>query len=185
MGNETFTAGVEPGGLTTNTDIKILICHVLREIALPITQDDLLNALTDRGYANYFESADAISDLLAAKLIAEDAESRFTVTDKGRSIAETLSGDLPLTVRERVAARAFSLARRKSAENDNKVTIEKQGDGGFLVRCSVCDRSGGTVFALELTAPSRGDAQKIRDSFLDKPAEVIRANYELLTGEPF
>ncbi len=185
MTNETFTAGVEPGGLTTNTEIKILICHVLCEIEMPITQTDLLSALTDRGYANYFESADAISDLLAAALIAEDGDGRFTATAKGRSIADTLSSGLPYTVRERVTARARSLARRKCAENDNKVTIERQDNGSFLVRCSVCDRHGDTVFAVELTAPSRGDAQKLRDSFLDRPTDVVRKNYELLTGQPF
>ena len=33
---EGFRAGVEPGGLTTDYEIKILICHVLKHIERPM-----------------------------------------------------------------------------------------------------------------------------------------------------
>lgn len=184
MGKDTFTAGVVPGGLTVNTEIKILICHVLRAIAMPIAQEDLLQAVTDRGYANYFESADALSDLEKSGIVRLDENGCCALTPAGENVAQTLGDDIPLTVRERVTTQALFLAKRKSRENDNKVTIEELGPG-FLVRCAVCAKDGSAVFALELTAPTRAEAQKIRDRFLDAPEAIVRLNYEQLTGEPF
>ena len=35
--NDTFAAGVEPGGLRTSQEIKILICYLLRTVEQPMT----------------------------------------------------------------------------------------------------------------------------------------------------
>ena len=38
---ETFTAGIRPGGLTDGREIRILICHILSEIGEPMGFDEI------------------------------------------------------------------------------------------------------------------------------------------------
>ncbi len=183
MAQDTFTAGVVPGGLTANSEIKILVCHVLCAIALPIAREDLLEALSGRGYANYFECADALSDLLATGHIEQDARGMFLVTPRGRETAALLANDVALTVRERVVQQALIYARRSATEGANRTEITRLDNGGYRLRCSVSDKDG-EVFALELLAPTMTDAQRLRDGFADNAEAVLRETYALLSGKP-
>lgn len=183
MAQDTFTAGVVPGGLTANSEIKILICHVLCEIELPIAREDLLESLSGRGYANYFECADALSDLLSTGHIAQDERGMFIITPRGRETAALLASDVALTVRERVVRQALVYARRSSNKNANRAEIFKLDNGSYKLRCSVSDKDG-EIFSLELLAPTMADAQKMRDGFADNAEAIVRQSYALLTGGP-
>ena len=41
---EAFTAGVKPGGLTNDTEIRILLCYLIQSAA-PLTRDAMQGAL--------------------------------------------------------------------------------------------------------------------------------------------
>ena len=56
---EAFTAGVKPGGLTDDTQIRILLCYLVKT-AGPLTRDTLQGALLQEQLVNYFEFADAV-----------------------------------------------------------------------------------------------------------------------------
>ena len=63
MERDAFTAGVEPGGLNSTNEIKILCCYLISEMQRPVPHDLLVEALTVSGLVNYFEVASAISEL--------------------------------------------------------------------------------------------------------------------------
>ena len=44
--NDAFTAGVRPGGLTSSTEIRLLLCYLVKN-AGPITRQEIENALMD------------------------------------------------------------------------------------------------------------------------------------------
>lgn len=182
MDKDTFTAGVVPGGLTDYTEIKILICYVLNELHAPLLHDDLLEALTRQGYVNYFESASALSDLLEAGHIAQDSESQYMILASGSEIAAVLAEDVPTTVRERVLLSAQELARRQRNRNVHKVAI-LETDLGYKVRCTVCDMAGNELFAVELDAPSKRVAQRIRENFVTYAEDLMRFSITKLVGE--
>ena len=60
---EGFRAGVEPGGLTTDYEIKMLICYVLSELGRPMPISAMIETFVGEGLANYFETASAASGL--------------------------------------------------------------------------------------------------------------------------
>ncbi len=181
LNNDTFTAGVVPGGLTDHTEIKILLCCVLRAVGEPVAKDVLLEALTDQGYANYFECADALSDLEAAGHLRSENE-LFSVTACGADIASQLCADVPLTVRERVTARTAALHARKKKEQSHQTEIIRR-DVDYLVACRLCDSAGVELFSLRLAAPTLDIARRIRDTFIDDAEAIVRDNTERLTGE--
>ncbi len=54
--NDAFTAGVRPGGLTSSTEIRLLLCYLVKN-AGPITRKEIENALMEEALVNYLRSA--------------------------------------------------------------------------------------------------------------------------------
>ena len=61
---DVFRAGVEPGGLTMDYEIKILICYILRSLGHPMPISALIEVFVSEGIGNYFEAASAASGLV-------------------------------------------------------------------------------------------------------------------------
>lgn len=171
MDNKAFTAGVVPGGLTTHREIKVLICCILATLDAPFRHQMIMDALTSEGMVNYFEAADAISDLIALGHVAE-VDGRYQITDTGREIADLLRTDVPLSVRERVLEKSARLFRRQINIEQHHVEIIER-DNGYVVRGSISD-FGSELFAVEVYAPNKLHAENIRDNFIDKGADVMR-----------
>ncbi len=51
--NDAFTAGVRPGGLTSSTEIRLLLCYLVKN-AGPITRQEIENALMEEALVNSF-----------------------------------------------------------------------------------------------------------------------------------
>ena len=87
---ETFTAGIRPGGLTEGREIRILVCHILSELSEPMSFDEMTEAILSDGTANYFEFADALAELRETGCIVsfktEAGINEYTVTEKGKEL---------------------------------------------------------------------------------------------------
>ena len=116
MEMDAFTAGVEPGGLNSTKDIKILCCYLLNYVNKPVQHEQLVEALTVSGLVNYFEVASAISELLLLGNIIQD-ENGYTISRSGIEIANTLGSDLPLSVREKASLELKDLIDYESKSN--------------------------------------------------------------------
>ena len=100
--NDAFTAGVRPGGLTSSTEIRLLLCYLVKN-AGPITRQEIENALMEEALVNYFEIGSCLDDITKQALVTLTGDS-YTITDKGRKVAQELAYDLPRSVRERAVA---------------------------------------------------------------------------------
>ena len=93
MQNNAFTAGIDPGGLTNDYEIKILVCYILEKIKRHMTFSEINYILQSEGLANYFEYAEAISELLSSGHIVDisqgEGEQRFRLSDLGVKTART------------------------------------------------------------------------------------------------
>ena len=61
---DAFSEGVEPGGLRNRMQIKVLITFMVSRIKEPIRDTMLIDALQTHGLANYFETTQALDELL-------------------------------------------------------------------------------------------------------------------------
>ena len=91
--NDAFTAGVRPGGLTSSTEIRLLLCYLVKN-AGPITRQEIENALMEEALVNYFEIGSCLDDITKQELVTLTGDS-YTITDKGRKVAQELAYDLP------------------------------------------------------------------------------------------
>lgn len=182
MKYDTFSAGVEPGGLRTKQDIKILICYILSSTVSGISKQNIISILQENGLANYFEASEAFADLVLSGNICLEDEGKsnsYCITDTGRIVSDQLHVSLPRTVRERALSAAMSLLSRIKLEKENKVSIEKNSMG-YSVTCTI---SGGEFNLISFTmyVPDMDQAKIVKENFYKDPTSIYNGILGLLT----
>lgn len=185
MMRDAFTAGIEPGGLTSGVEIRMLVCYLLDAAREPLSFEQLNGALQSEGLVNYFELALAVSKLTAsAHLMETEGEGgarMLEITDLGSRAAATFERSLPLTVREKALRSVRQKLLRERLEKQNRVLLEKTSDG-YRVSLSIGD-VGTDLLNLSLFVPTKAYGEEIRERFLKDPTVVYRQVVALLTGE--
>ncbi len=179
---DTFAAGVEPGGLKTAQEIKILICYMLSTVNCPMVRDDLTDIIVGAGMANYFDTEDAIEELLRLQHLVEGDGRLIATTATGHQIGETLFMRVPYTLRERSVKAALQLLKRREIEQDNTVDIRKLDDRGYEVTCTVMD-SGVALMSATLRVADRWQAEQIKEHFLADPSLLYKGTLAVLSGD--
>ena len=180
--NDTFDAGVEPGGLRSAHEIKILICYLLIGAGEPMPRADVLDVICGGGMANFFETSAAVDELIEAGNLAEHDDGTLAVTDTGRQAAGTLADMLPYTLRERSVAAALRLLSRRRHERENRVEIvPAEGAAGYVVTCTV-GKEQPPLLSFSLLVADEYQAQLVRDSFLHDPLLLYQSTLAVLTG---
>ena len=175
---EAFTAGVKPGGLTDDTQIRILLCYLVKT-AGPLTRDTLQGALLQEQLVNYFEFADALADVEKQHLVAIDEESQYSITKKGSTVADTLALDLPRTVRESAIRAVMQIQSWRHKAAMNRARVEEE-DGEYTVWCAIGDL-GSDVFRLQLAMPDKLSAETIKNNFTAHGSEIYSKIMDMLT----
>ena len=163
--NDAFTAGVRPGGLTNSTEIRLLLCYLVKN-AGPITRTEIENALMEEALVNYFEIGSCLDDIARQQLVTADGD-RYTITDKGRKVAQELAYDLPRSVRK---------------EAEYSARISEKADGHCSVRCQV-KALDSELFCLDIGTPDRLSAEMVKKQFILKGNEIYQMLITKLTEE--
>lgn len=179
--SDAFTAGVEPGGLNNTQEIRILLCYMLDTVAAPIHRDDVSEIIVGGGMANYFNTEEAIEDLIRQQHLRYD-DGLIATTATGAQIGRSLGVRVPYTLRQRSVAAALHLLKRRNIEQDNKVDIRKLEDGGYAVTCAVQD-GGRDLLSVTLRVADQWQADQIKENFLSDPTLLFRGNLAILTGD--
>ena len=186
MNSDVFTAGIEQGGLTTDYEIRMLVCWLLERLKKPITFGQLNYALQQEGLVNYFELSRAVGDLLKSGHLTKTEEdtiesAKMAVTDLGRETSITFEKNLPLTVREKALSSAKDSLLRQRLEKENRVSIEETPDGFRMVMTMSDFRSD--LMSLTIYLPTREICEGIKRRFLNDPTVLYRVILGTLTGE--
>ena len=182
MIKDALTAGVEPvGGLFNTADIKILICYILSSISEPVPANMLSNLLHYEGIANVFEVSDSISSLQKSGMIEADGDDTdsYTVTGKGREVANTLKNSLSFTVRERACAAALKMMGRLKNARNTEIKIIREDENTYL-NSAVID-SDKTLMSFKLLVADEHQATFIKEKFLNHTSEIYSGLIELIT----
>ena len=160
--NDAFTAGVRPGGLTSSTEIRLLLCYLVKN-AGPITRQEIENALMEEA------------------LVTLTGDS-YTITDKGRKVAQELAYDLPRSVRERAVAAVLRCQTWARKEAKYSASITEKADGHCSIRCTVKGLDE-DLFCLDLGTPDRLTAELVKKQFILKGNEIYQLLINKLTEE--
>ena len=181
MAFDTFDEGISLGGMRSKTEIRTLICYLFKSVGVPMTKDAVVNALMEKGLANYFETSASFDDLLKNGNIelVDEEQKRYFNTDNGNMIAVQLEDTLAPTVKERAIECALALLKQERVESENKVTIEKS-DNGYTVTFRI---SGGDMelLSFSLYVPDKQQARILRKNFYKDPDLYYSVMIAMLT----
>ena len=177
MQQDIYMGGVKMGGLTSGTEVRILLCYLI-SAASPLDKQALEKALLGEELVNYFEISQGLEDVVKQGLALQDGEV-YTITEKGRTVAESLAYDLPRSVRES-AARAVVRAQswlRKEAQHKAEVQTTPEG---YRVLCRI-EENGQPVFSLSFAMPDSLSAEMVKKQFVARGGEVYAQLLQTLT----
>ena len=182
--NFTFDTGVDPGGLRTREEIKLLVCYLLSGVNEKITRSQLSEIAIDNGLANYFEMNQAISELVYNGAVASDfadGEECLSVTDSGRASYEVLEKHLPRSVREKAINAAIKMLTLAKNKRENKVTVEPAESGGFHVTFTVADPAE-ELMRLTVYAADEMQVETLKENFYADPVRLYSGIIASLTA---
>ena len=178
--NDAFTAGVRPGGLTNSTEIRLLLCYLVKNTG-PISRKEIEDALMEEALVNYFEIGSCLDDITKQKLVTLEND-RYIITDKGRKVAQELAYDLPRSVRERAVAAVLRSQTWARKEAEYSARISEKNDGHCTIRCTIkaLDQE---LFCLNIGTPDRLSAELVKKQFILKGNEIYQMLITKLTEE--
>lgn len=182
MAFDTFDEGVSYGGVRSKNEIRTLICYLYNSINQPMDKNTVVEAIQEKGLANYFETTSCFDDLIKHKNIetVDEKNGMYFLTDNGKMVAEQLDFTLATSVKEKAYTCAIELLKQKRIEKENAVTISKI-EKGYNVNCKI---SGGDVdlISLDIYAPDKNQAKIIKKYFHKDPETFYNIIMGSLTG---
>lgn len=178
---DAFTGGIAPGGLRSKSDIRILICYILKSVPAPLSGEDIIRILQEKALANYFEANDALSALVSLGNIRREEDGTYTLEPQGESVADSLDVLLPLSVRDKAVEAAMTMLSSAKVERENLVTTQRL-DNGYNVTCHI---SGGDMELMKLSVyvPDLYQARVVKKNFHRDPQRVYNLLLAALTGD--
>lgn len=182
MNQGVFTEGIDHGGLTTDYEIRILICWLLYKMKTPVTPAQLSSALLGEGLVNYFEVTCALGELLSSghltELSSKEPQKTVSVTELGRKTAETFYKSIPRTVREKAIEALSQCVLQERFARENRAEI-LETDDGFRLELALND-VGNDLMRVSLYAPTREVCETMKRRFISDPTVLYRAVLSVL-----
>lgn len=178
---DAFSAGVEPGGLRSRNEIRLLICYIICRIDGGITKNQITTVLCETSLANYFEVSQALIDIIKTgnvrtELINE--EEYLYPTELGKNNIRELEGELPYSVKETALNAAVEMLTKLRRERENKIEITPHGDG-FDISISIMDNDD-KLLSITLFVADKAQALQVKEKFLEDPVKIYSTIVALL-----
>lgn len=181
MSFDTFDEGINPGGMRSKNEIRILICYLIKSVKAPVSKELILESLQKDGLANYFEASACFDDLIKNRHITVNGNNKYILTEDGMMIATQLEDSLAYTVKEKAFHCVMMLLEEEKTERENKVEIIKN-ERGYNVKCSIISE-GLTILSLEFYVPDYEQAKLVKKNFRKNPELLYKTTISVLSKQ--
>ena len=171
--------GVKPGGLTSEKEAMILVCFLIDNTKVPLNEDNILNIVTAKEIANYFDTGSAIARLLENMNIMHDKDGCLQLTPTGSTVADELSSTLPRSVRED-ALDGLSIEntmQRNLKDNDFIITQNENGLCDIQIRMN---EQGKEYFCIHISGFDKYQSDVMKQRFYRNPTAVYQTCLKVL-----
>jgi len=169
--------------LNDENEIKIFILYLMNQINHSITYDDIENMTYESGYVGYFDFAEIFAKLISDQNIKElkDSIKTYTITQRGKAIAENLEHLIPSATKSKGTAVAARYSDLRKSGVETSYILKEEADG-YRFKCSITDKTNSEIFHISLFVKDKTTAEKITAKFKESPNSVYRGIYAMLTG---
>ena len=168
-------------------EIKIFVLYLMENIGYPLDFTSINDIIMQTDYVAYLDFAESFHELLDGELIAPVTHADggqgecYAVTEKGRTVADQLHGDIADVILERSLSWAYRYLdfRRRGVEIRTDL---KELPGGRVDVTFRLEENRHDIFSLTLQVENAERAEKMRERFRDRPEVIYRGINALLTG---
>ncbi len=174
MEQQAFSEGIAPGGLREQTEIKLLVCYLLKSLDRPLSRVQINEILQEYPIANYFEVNQAMSDLVkSGNLISElcGEDETMTLSARARFDVAAIEKSLPRTIREKAVRAAWVVLTRERIRRESKVDVQPAESGGYHVTFAVEDM-GTELMKLTIYVAEADQVETVKRNFFDHAVEL-------------
>ena len=169
------------GYIQDDLDLKLLILYIMDRTAGPLTFLQLFElALFDAG-VDYFSLTQAVDHMVATGQLSKEGD-RLAITDKGRRNSQICTSSLPHSVRLHCDENLIQVNEALRRESQVHAEIIPNQDGTAILRLRLEDGAD-ALLALELLAPTPGQAEQWAGSFRQNPSSLYLGITRLLDGQ--
>lgn len=173
--------GFVPGMLTNITDVKIIICYLLKTVGEPMDKEKIIEMVFANDIASYFDVRSAIIELVESGNITENEDGYVSITESGIDVAEELESTLPLTTRSKIIREGVKINNLAKRAKGNKAQTEVTPNGIF-VKCELLDGDN-EIMTFKMLVADEMQAQTVKEQFMKNPAALYQKFVTALLSE--
>lgn len=165
---------------------KLIVLYMLKLVGFPLTNAQLTGFLIDGGYADYFRSQQAVSELAEAGLVTAEKIrniSRYSMTEDGARTLECFLRDIPYAIR--LETQEYLKQNSLEIKNENSVLADWTitDDGTCMVSCRVNEGSE-TLLLVSMNVVSEEAAEEACRRWSGASGEIYAFLIEKLLAPP-
>lgn len=173
--------------LRDKNDVKIYILHLMTVLNEPLCFNDLHDAAVCDEYIGSFLFTECFWELMDTGCILQkqtDAKGEllYEISEGGRDAAAVLKSKLLPSIREHSARTAMRLLDFRRTGNSIRTEREPLPDGRQRVRC-IAKNGDLELMNVSIVVHSIERAEEIRARFNDRPDQIARAIFAILSGD--
>lgn len=166
--------------------VKIFVLYLLENINYPLEFCTVNDIVMQTDYVMYLDFAESFNEMLDMGLIDSfeaDGITYYTVSDKGRIVAQTLKSDVLSSVLDAAltaALRYLDFTRRGISAECTIIDVDRN-TGSCTVHCSLSEKKN-IIFEATLQVDSVDRAKRMKQNFDDRPEVIYRGFTALMAG---
>ncbi len=167
-------------------NVKIFVLYLMANIGYPMNFSTINDVTLQNDYVMYLDFAEAFYEMLDNDLVVcvgqnEVGDDLYTVTFKGRCVAEELKSDLLPSILDqslRCALRYLDFRKRGVRISTN---ITQNPDKTYDLECKMYEKEE-VIMSTTLKVDSRLRAERMADNFRENPENIYKGVTALVAG---
>ena len=179
MLKKTFIIDDIPGSISNIYEIKVLICHLIKEKKNSLTKEILNEVFQINNTMNYFNFCSALAELIETHHIKKTSDGKLQLTKIGADTATLFNKELPYSTVNKTLNTLKQLIKQK---NQNTKTSIKQQSDGYTIKLTLTETNS-NLLELELFCTTKNEAQKFKQKLDNNTADVYKAILAVLNDD--
>ncbi|MBE6595232.1 MAG: DUF4364 family protein [Ruminococcaceae bacterium] len=166
-------------------NVKIFVLYLMENVGTPLDFVTLNDIVMQTDFVMYLDFAEAFHKMLDDGLISEagleGTDVLYAITEKGRTVAESLHSDILSSLLDKSLTAALRYLDFKRRGIEVRCNHTRREDGRYDVYCALVER-GTVIFETTLVVDSADRAKRMAENFRDRPEVIYRGAHALLAG---
>ena len=166
-------------------NVKIFVLYLMQNVNRPLDFVTLNDIVMQNDYVMYLDFAEAFHKMLDDGLIAHSGEANgealYEITEKGKTVAESLHSDILSSILDKSLAAALRYLDFQMRGIEMTCRTGRREDGRYDFYCALVER-GEVIYSTTLIVDSADRAQRLKENFYDRPEVIYRGVHAVLAG---